>query len=93
MVSFKNTLVLLTSNIGSRVIAASSGGLAAFGSRRSLMGGGDEADDAISKAEQVGGPVWPYGRLVESRWCCNMIYNLQRLLKSACVLLLIGAAA
>lgn len=53
VVSFKNTLVLLTSNIGSRVIAASSGGLAAFGSRRSLMGGGDEADDAISKAEQA----------------------------------------
>lgn len=51
--SFKNTLVLLTSNIGSRVIAASSGGLSAFGSRRSLMGGGDEADEAISKAEQV----------------------------------------
>ena len=55
MVSFKNTLVLLTSNIGSRVIAASSGGgLAAFGSRRSLMGGGDEADEALSAAEQVG---------------------------------------
>lgn len=53
MVSFKNTLVLLTSNIGSRVIAASSGGLAAFGSRRSLMGGGEEADEELSKAEQV----------------------------------------
>jgi hypothetical protein len=55
VVSFKNTLVLLTSNIGSRVIAASSGGgLAVFGSQRSLMGGGDEAGDALSKSDQVG---------------------------------------
>jgi hypothetical protein len=53
VVSFKNTLVLLTSNIGSRVIAASSGGLAAFGDTRSLMGGGDEADEAMTQAEQV----------------------------------------
>jgi hypothetical protein len=54
VVSFKNTLVLLTSNIGSRVIAASSGGgLAAFGSRRNLMGGGEEGEEALSKAEQV----------------------------------------
>lgn len=54
MVSFKNTLVLLTSNIGSRVIAASSGGgLAAFGSRRSLMGGGEEGEETLSRAEQV----------------------------------------
>lgn len=55
MVSFKNTLVLLTSNIGSRVIAASTGGgLAVFGSQRSLMGGGDEADEAMIASEQVG---------------------------------------
>jgi ATP-dependent Clp protease ATP-binding subunit ClpA len=66
VVSFKNTLVLLTSNIGSRVIAASSGGgLAAFGSTRSLMGGGDEADDAISKAEQVRCAWWSH--------CCHSV--------------------
>lgn len=53
--SFKNTLVLLTSNIGSRVIAASSsGGLSAFGSTRSLMGGDDEPDEELRRAEQVG---------------------------------------
>lgn len=53
-VSFKNTLVLLTSNIGSRVIAASSGGgMAVFGSRRQLMGDDEEADAAAVRAEQV----------------------------------------
>eukprot|EP00879_Flechtneria_rotunda_P003032 GHRR01003252.1.p1 GENE.GHRR01003252.1~~GHRR01003252.1.p1 ORF type:complete len:659 (+),score=207.75 GHRR01003252.1:506-2482(+) len=53
-VSFKNTLVLLTSNIGSRVIAASGGGgLAVFGSRRDLLGGNEEADVAALKAEQA----------------------------------------
>lgn len=55
--SFKNTLVLLTSNIGSRVIAASGGGgLAVFGSRRDMLAAGaaeEEADEAMVKAEQV----------------------------------------
>lgn len=68
MVSFKNTLVLLTSNIGSRVIAASSGGLAAFGSRRSLMGGGEEADEELSKAEQV--------RSGAGRACCSVYVSV-----------------
>jgi ATP-dependent Clp protease ATP-binding subunit ClpC len=55
-VSFKNTLVLLTSNIGSRVIAASGGGgLAVFGSRRDMLAAGaadEEADDAMVRAER-----------------------------------------
>lgn len=56
-VSFKNTLVFLTSNIGSRVIAASGGGgLAVFGSRRDMLAAGldqEEADETIIRAEQV----------------------------------------
>jgi ATP-dependent Clp protease ATP-binding subunit ClpA len=55
-VSFKNTLVLLTSNIGSRVIAATSSGLPVFGSsRRQLMGDDEEADAAVLAAERVSG--------------------------------------
>jgi hypothetical protein len=47
-VSFKNTLVLLTSNIGSRVIAAGTGGgLAVFGSRRQMLGADEEADETL----------------------------------------------
>lgn len=69
MVSFKNTLVLLTSNIGSRVIAASSGGgLAVFGSQRSLMGGGDEADNELSKADQVGLHIGPVCTRLCDQW-------------------------
>eukprot|EP00878_Enallax_costatus_P005308 GHUV01005575.1.p1 GENE.GHUV01005575.1~~GHUV01005575.1.p1 ORF type:complete len:786 (+),score=251.59 GHUV01005575.1:565-2922(+) len=56
-VSFKNTLVLLTSNIGSRVIAASGGaGLAVFGSRRDMIAAGaddEEADERMIKSEQA----------------------------------------
>ncbi|KAF6252630.1 ClpD chaperone, Hsp100 family [Scenedesmus sp. NREL 46B-D3] len=53
-VSFKNTLVLLTSNIGSRVIAATGSGLPVFGSsRRQLMGDDDEADAAVLAAERA----------------------------------------
>lgn len=72
VVSFKNTLVLLTSNIGSRVIAASSGGLAAFGSRRSLMGGGEEADEELSKAEQV--------KSGAGHACCSVYVHVRLLL-------------
>lgn len=47
-VSFKNTLVLLTSNIGSRVIAAGTGGgLAVFGSRRQMLGADEDADETL----------------------------------------------
>jgi ATP-dependent Clp protease ATP-binding subunit ClpA len=53
-VSFKNTLVLLTSNIGSRVIAATSSSLPVFGnSRRQLMGDDEEADAAVLASERV----------------------------------------
>ncbi|WIA36448.1 hypothetical protein OEZ86_007755 [Tetradesmus obliquus] len=53
-VSFKNTLVLLTSNIGSRVIAATSSGLPVFGSsRRQLMGDDEEADAAVLASERA----------------------------------------
>lgn len=68
-VSFKNTLVLLTSNIGSRVIAASGGGgLAAFGSRRDMIAAGvddEEADERIIKSEQVSSGGLRPGQTVE----------------------------
>ena len=52
--SFKNTLVLLTSNIGSRVIAATGrGGGGVFGSRSSLQDNDEDLDEQAKREEKV----------------------------------------
>jgi len=53
-VSFKNTLVLLTSNIGSRVIAATGrGGGGVFGSRSSLQDNDEDLDEQAKQEEKA----------------------------------------
>ncbi len=51
-VSFKNTLVILTSNIGSRVISATGASRGMFSGQR--MGAAAEEDELMSEYEQVG---------------------------------------
>jgi hypothetical protein len=62
VVSFKNTMVILTSNVGSRVIAASAAngtGLPVFGGRGPAGQQREEEDPREAAAERVG--AWPGG--------------------------------
>jgi ATP-dependent Clp protease ATP-binding subunit ClpA len=59
VVSFKNAMVILTSNVGSRVIASSAAGgagLSAFGRKAAGPDGEEEEEDErVVAADRVGG--------------------------------------